>query len=276
MFFESIQKTLEFIFESIRVILTLIIQIIISTLKWFNNFIRFESIAANKLNLLLERIDEMKLNLDTLAAEVSRVQTVQASAVTLLKGLAGDLTEVSAKLNAALAAAAVPPEAVDTSELDELVAKLKDSTDALALAVADSADLKPTHSIVLNADNPEKPTVEVIMPEVLPEIVKIEVEKIVDVVDAASEEPQMIIHVEAASDAVIAEENVVTDVIKTDEGLADVVVAAPAEVHEEVLADTGVDVVEAVKEAYEAQPDVEAAPVAEPEAPAPDVEGSPV
>lgn len=205
----------------------------------------------------------MKLNIDTLASEVARVQTVQASAVTLIKGLAADLSDVSAKLTAALAAANVPPEAVDTSELDALVEKLKGSTDSLAAAVADSHDLKPSHSVILNADDPTKPTIEVVLPEVLPEIVKVESSVIVDAVDTASAEPQILITVEAASEEVIKEENVVTDVIKTEEGLADVVVAAPAEAHEEIKAETGVDVVEAVKEAYEAEDKVEAAPVVE-------------
>lgn len=261
--FDIIRKTIEQTTHIVYTIFSLIIEIIISLLKWLNNFVRFESIAADKLNLILERINEMKLNLDTLAAEVARVQTVQASAVTLLKGLAGDLTDVSAKLTAALAAANVPPEAVDTSELDALVEKLKDSTDDLAAAVADSADIKPTHGIVLHAEDASTPTVEVVLPEVLPELVIVKTEKVVDEVDVKSEEPQYVITVEPVSEEVVKEENVVTEVIKTEDHLVDVVVVAHTEEAEELKAE-GVDVLELVKEAYEAQPDVEAAPVAEP------------
>ena len=115
--------------------------------------------------------------------------------------------------------------------------------------------------IVLNADNPTVPTVEVIVPDPLPQVVEVTVENVAPSVDPASSEPQATIVVSDATFEVKADD-VVTDVIKTPEGQSDVVVAVPAEVKEE-LAAAGIDAVEAVKAAVE-----EAAPVA-PELPAP-------
>lgn len=210
----------------------------------------------------------MALNLDALTAEVTRVQTVQASAVTLLKNLTAELEDISAKM--AAMPAPVAPEVIDTKPIDDLVAKLKESTDALAGAVAASSDVKGTHEVILNADNPELPTVKVILPEVVPAEVEATPEVVVDKVDTTSPEPQVVITVEPASEEVKAPDaDVVTDTIKTETGLTDVTVHTDAEMHEEVKADTGVDTTEAVKEAYEAAPEVTAAPAEEPAEPAP-------
>lgn len=221
------------------------------------------NISAN-VNELQKRIKEMALNLEALHAEVARVQSVQASAVKLIGGLVEELEKVKADL--AIKVAHVEPP-VDTSALDKLTADLKASTDAFAAAVADSWDKKETKEVILNADNPEVPTVSVILPEVLPENVEVKTEVLVDKIDPASSEPQVAIVVEPAPEApaeapAAPVEPVVEDVIKTDEGLVDVNVTAPAAEVEELKAD-GVEVLESVKEAYEAAPEVTAEPVAE-------------
>lgn len=92
----------------------------------------------------------MALNLDTLTAEVTRVATVQESAVALLTALAAELDKVAAELAIANDKLDDP---IDTSGLDELAAKLKASTDALAGAIADSDD-------VFEVPAPEAPVVE--------------------------------------------------------------------------------------------------------------------
>lgn len=198
----------------------------------------------------------MSLNVDALRAEVARVSLVQESAVKLLKELAKELEAVSAEL-AAKNSAAVPP--IDTTALDELVTKLKDSTDSLAGAVADSWDTKASKEVILHADDPSKPTVAVIMPEVLPENVEVTVEK-VETVDAASAEPQITIVVEEAKVPVELDAPVVSDVIPTAEGLVDVVVTAPEAAVEEAKAE-GVDVMEEIKAAYESTEEITAEPL---------------
>lgn len=240
-------------------ILTEIKSLLLSIYAWSKNFLGFETIVANKIELLSEsierlneRITQMALNLDALTTEVTRAQTVQTSAIALLQKLTSELEDISAKL-----ASKPAEEPVDTKPLDDLVSKLKSSTDSLAAAVADSADVQKTHEVILNADNPELPTVKVTLPEVLPETVKLEAEVVVDKVDPVSSEPQVEIVVKPADEV---HEDAVIDTIKTDDGQMDVTVSAPAEIHEEVKVESGVDVVEAVKEAFEATPEVVAAP----------------
>lgn len=221
---------------------------------------------ASDIKLVQERDINMALNLEALTAEVARVKTVQESAIVLLKKLAD---EISANVD-------------DPTALTKIVDDLKTSTDALATAVATSTVSAPTKEVILNADNPEVPTVKVILPEVLPEVVVATPEVVVDVVDPASPEPQVVVTVEAAPEATVeaveatpaevvadpaqdvatSEGEVVTEVIKTDEGQADVVVTTPAEIHEEVKVEAGVDAIEAVKEAFEVTPEVVAVPEA--------------
>ena len=228
-------------------------------------------VIANDIKLVQERDINMALNLEALTAEVSRVKTVQDSAIVLLKQL-GD---------------AIKANVDDPAALNKIVDDLKVSTDALAAAVATSTVAAPTTEVILHADDPTTPTVKVVLPEVLPEVVKVDAEVVVPSVDPASTEPQVVVTVEPAPAAVAEaveaapaaevadpavtvpsnEGELVTDVIKTDEGQTDVVVAAPAEVHEEVKAEAGVDIVESVKEAFEAVPEVVAAPEAPAEAP---------
>ena len=146
--------------------------------------------------LFKERISEMALNLEALEKEVTRAQTVQSSAVTLLTKLTGELEVISAQL--AEKANMTPPE-VDTGPLNDLIDKLKTSTDTLAAAVSDSTNVTPTKEVVLNANDPTKATVHVVMPEVLPENVTVTTEKIVDgPIDVTSPEPQIAVHVEPA------------------------------------------------------------------------------
>ena len=87
--------------------------------------------ALYNLSNLVERIDRMSINLETLTAEVTRVQTVQASAVTLLTSLTKELEKISADL-----AVKSTEGTNDVAALNELIDKLKVSTDDLATAVA--------------------------------------------------------------------------------------------------------------------------------------------
>lgn len=214
--------------------------------------------VLEKLRLLEERTDTMKLNLDSLAAEVARVHTVQSSAKEMLMKLAGELESVSAEL----ARKAAEEQTIDTAPLDALIAELKTSTDALAGAVADSSNVIPTKEVILHADDPTVPTVQVNLPEVMPEHVAATAEVVVDAVDTTSVEPQVVITVEEAP-AEAPVEPVVEAVIATDEGEVDVNVVAPAAEVEAVKADAAVDVVAEIQEAYDVTPEVVAEPMVE-------------
>ena len=85
------------------------------------------------INTLSERIQQMAINLEALAAEVSNVQSVQASAVALLNSLTKELEKISADL-----ASKSSDTATDTAALNDLIDKLKTSTDSLAAAVANT------------------------------------------------------------------------------------------------------------------------------------------
>jgi hypothetical protein len=105
---------------------------------------------------LNERMKEMALNLDTLKEEVTRVATVHESAIKFIAAVTDELKAVSAELKAK------HEEVIDTSELDELVAKLDASTDALAAAIAVSQDNPVVEEEVkvdepLNTDNATTP-----------------------------------------------------------------------------------------------------------------------
>jgi len=214
---------------------------------------RIESLNIQLLSLS-ERVKHMALNLEALTEEVTRAKTVQASAVELINKVVAELEAVSVEL-----AARVSEPPIDTSAIDALASELKQSTDSLAAAVADSVDVKPTHKIVLNADNPDKATIEVVLPEVLPEVVEATVEPITDGIDPTSPDPQARVVVEEATDAVAAavaasSPEVATGVVETAEGEANVTVAVdPAAPVSEV--------VDTVKEAYDATPEVTAVPV---------------
>jgi len=231
----------------------------------------------DQLSTLNKRITDMALDVSALEAEVTRVQTVQASAIALIKGVVGELESVKAEL--ALKNAHVEP-AIDTTPLDKLVTDLKSSTDAFSAAIADSWDKKDVVEVVLHAEDPTTPTTTVIMPEVLPENVTVTTEVLVDVIDPASSEPQVAIVVEEApapapvEEAPVASEGeaapaiveeapaapMVEEVIKTEEGLVDVTVSAPEAVVEEMKVE-GVEVMADVVAAFESTEEVTAAPV---------------
>ena len=107
----------------------------------------------------------------------------------------------------------------------------------------------PKESIVLDGDKTDKPTVEVKVPEAIPQIVEAKVEKVEEVVDKASEHPQVVIAVEDAKHEV--SDDVELHPVKTEEGKSDVVVAVKPE-DKEAAAKADVDIVEKVKEAVEA------------------------
>lgn len=199
----------------------------------------------------------MPLNLEALTAEVQRAQTVQFSAVTLLKRLTEELETIHATLDASNTADAAP--------LGALIEKLKESTDGLAAAVSDSTDKLAPKEVVLNAEDPTAPTIQVIMPEVLPENVEVKAEQIVDVVDPTSTEPQIVVTVTEAPapvDAPAPEASVVTEVIETAPTQVDVTMTADAAVVEEIKVDAGVDIMAAVQDAVaEAEVQAVEAPV---------------
>lgn len=122
-----IYKLIENTVFYIALVFIVITDFIIDTAK----SIRMFFCGLYNLNSLLERIEQMAINLDTLTAEVARVQTVQASAVTLLESLTKELEKISADLATQSASGAA-----DTAALNDLIDKLKVSTDGLAAAVA--------------------------------------------------------------------------------------------------------------------------------------------
>lgn len=215
----------------------------------------------NQTDKFNQRIESMTLNLDALVKEVERVQAVHQSTQSLLKGLTDELERVSAELVAK--AVEVPP-VMDTTQLDELIEKIKSSTDSLAGAVAASADVIATKKVVLHADDVTKPTVEVVMPEVLPPVVSVTTELApgVVVVDPASPEPQVIVTVAPATVEEVAAE-VVSEVIVTPPEQTNVEVIALVEEHKVAVEVLGVDPVAEAVAAFEAMPEVVAAPVVE-------------
>jgi len=102
-----------------------------------------------------------------------------------------------------------------------------------------------TTTVVLNADDKTVPTVEVKLPDPLPQIVEVSADTKATV-DPVSTEPQVTLTVADATHEV--SDNVVTGVIASPEGKADTVVAVPEEVHAD-LETKGVDVIKTVEEA---------------------------
>jgi phosphoenolpyruvate carboxylase len=100
------------------------------------------------IDTLNERMNEMALNLDALKEEVTRVATVHESAIKFIAAVTEELKVVSAELKAK------HEEVIDTSELDELVAKLDASTDALAAAIAVSQDNPVVEEEEVKVDEP--------------------------------------------------------------------------------------------------------------------------
>lgn len=241
-----------------------------------NNIVTKVDLMFTELKDIKERMTDMARDLGQLTAEVARAKTVHKSTIDLIHKVVVELETVKEELKSANSNADL-----DVSALDSLASDLASSTDALADAVASSADVVKTHKKVINADKPDKVTVEVVLPEVLPEIVEAEVEVKADPVDVASPEPQVEIVVKEAEESVakVVEETapevvadpatdlttetgevVSTEVLETAEGEADVAVAVKVE--DKAAAEAaGVNVVEAVKEAYDETPEVKAVPL---------------
>ena len=104
-----------------------------------------------------------------------------------------------------------------------------------------------TTPVVVNAEDTTTPTVEVAVPTELPQVIEVKVSDVPATVDPASPEPQVSVELKDATTEIVSND-VVTDVIKTEEGKADVVVAVDADTHAELL-DKGIDVLAAVKDA---------------------------
>lgn len=102
--------------------------------------------------------------------------------------------------------------------------------------------------ILVNANNPSIPTTEITLPDPLPPIVEIILENVEATPDTATIEPQASIVVVPATYEI--SDNVVTDVIKTEAGYSDIVVAIDEEV-KQILEDRGIDPVADVAAAIE-------------------------
>ena len=126
---DTIYKLIENVVFYIALVIIVTIDFIVGTIKSIKMFF----CGLYNLNTLSERIQQMAINLEALAAEVSNVQTVQASAVALLNSLTKELEKISADL-----ATKSSDTAADTAALNELIDKLKTSTDSLAAAVANT------------------------------------------------------------------------------------------------------------------------------------------
>lgn len=113
----------------VDIISQLVDIVIVKPIDWTMNFI----VSLLLLPQIKERIQQMAINLEALAAEVSNVQSVQASAVALLNSLTKELEKISADL-----ASKSSDTATDTAALNDLIDKLKTSTDSLAAAVANT------------------------------------------------------------------------------------------------------------------------------------------
>lgn len=209
---------------------------------------------TNDIERLEEKFVDMSDFLKDLKDEVANAKTVQESAIKLLKGLAAEIKT-----------AAHDPEAIKA-----IAAELKSSTAALAAAVDDSDDVLPSKTVILHADDPTKPTVQVVLPEVLPEVIEAKAEVVVETVDPASSEPQVVVTVSEAAPEVVAAveaapaevvadpvqnievpaaEPVATEVIETAPEQVDVTVTTDAAAAEEVKAESGVEVIAEVKKA---------------------------
>ncbi len=123
------------------------------------------------------------------------------------------------------------------------------------LVVDEDVPYVPAESaVVVNDHTDVVPTTEVVLPDVLPQVVEVSLEHVADEVDASSLEPQATIVVEPATFEVVSDD-VHVEVIKTEEGKSDIVVAIPVEVKEELEA-KGIDVVEAITAAMDKAPDL--------------------
>jgi hypothetical protein len=85
-----------------------------------------------QLQLLQERVDAMAISLDALSSEVDRASTIQSDAIGLIGRLLSDVRVVTDELTIKAAAA---ENSVDAEQFNQLLSKLRTSTDALEAAV---------------------------------------------------------------------------------------------------------------------------------------------
>jgi len=117
----------------------------------------------------------------------------------------------------------------------------------VGLAISEPEEHKD--SIIMDDDDTSVPTVEVKIPEAMPQIVEASLESVEPVINTASEDAQVVIDVADAKHEV--SDDVELSVIKTEAGKSDVVVAVKKKDKEDAAA-AGVDMMGKVKEAVEA------------------------
>jgi hypothetical protein len=129
---------------------------------------------------------------------------------------------------------AEPTEAVQpVSEVLATQVAMPEVSDAKEATIFEEPVKEPVYTeVIVNADKPVEPTIKVVLPEVMPQIVEITAAPLVTSVDPASPEPQIVLSVTDAS--IKVPENAELMVVKTSEGNADLVVAVPPEVAEMV------------------------------------------
>lgn len=89
-------------------------------------------LIMNAISKINERTIKMAMSLDKLASEIDRANAASSEAITFIEKLSFDMRTITDELAAARDAAAA--NAVDATMLDELISKLKQSTDALQSA----------------------------------------------------------------------------------------------------------------------------------------------
>lgn len=90
--------------------------------------------AIDLLLTITEKLKHMSTQFDNLSAQVAATLTAEASAVTLIQGIAAELVTISGELAAA---------GSDTSKLDALSAQLQTGAASLAAAVTANTPAAP-------------------------------------------------------------------------------------------------------------------------------------
>lgn len=201
--------------------------------------------------LVLETKVESEVPADAVLVPVVTKEGENDIVVAVAPELHEQLTEAGVDVSADLSSAVIAAEATVTS-------------------TPEPVEEVPTVSAVVNEFEQTKPTVEVVLPEVLPAVVEVTAE-MKPVIDNVSDQPQIVLTVNDATHEIVTD-NASLDVIKTDEGQTDVVVAVDKTL-EATLAEAGIDVHDTVKEAFENKEEVTAEPVVEstPEAAVPEL-----
>lgn len=101
----------------------------------FQKFQKFRSLFVNDnlipedLTYLLERIQKMAVDLTQLTQEVDRVRETQEKAAAVITNL---VTEIKTVTDQLVAKTAEAENTVDVNIINEMIAKLKESTDSLS------------------------------------------------------------------------------------------------------------------------------------------------